>query len=221
MPAGRRSSTRSITWNRFSNAASKPTRAAGRGRGDDGAGARRRQAAGGPRTMVTVLFDAEQAITTDEFDQSSFASGEAERLAQHFADLIDQQTGAIGRVVGSEKEPAGAHQFCIWAADGARSLDVGHVVVAFSEEAAVIGVVDEPRRFSDLRTFLDDYFDRHVEAALEAELATRRPEILVFTVNVLATKHLRADVTSHRPPVSGPVYFATPAAIDYALGRDD
>jgi len=144
-------------------------------------------------------------------------------LTARFAELIDERTGPIGRVVGSEPEPAGAHRFFIWAADEARSLDVGHVVVAFSEEAAVIGVVDEPRRFSDLRSFLDDYFDRHGEeaAALAAELATRRPEILVFAVTVLATKHRRPDVDSHRPPVSGPVWFATRDAIDYALGRQN
>ncbi|MBA2276855.1 MAG: ATP-binding protein, partial [Chloroflexia bacterium] len=87
-----------------------------------------------------------------------------------------------------------------------------------SEEAAVIGVVDEPRRYSDLRSFLDDYFDRHVEQALAEEAPTRRPEILVFTVTVLATKHLRDDVTSNRPAVSGPIYFGTKDAIEYALG---
>ncbi|MDQ3029666.1 MAG: hypothetical protein M3R09_06465 [Actinomycetota bacterium] len=37
-------------------------------------------------------------------------------------------------------------------------------------------------------------------------------------MTVLATKHLRDDVTSHRPAVSGPVYFATAKAIEYALG---
>ncbi|MEZ4499792.1 MAG: hypothetical protein R2839_06865 [Thermomicrobiales bacterium] len=82
----------------------------------------------------------------------------------------------------------------------------------------MIGVVDEPRRFSDLRSFLDDFYDRHLEAALEAEPPTRRPEILVFEVHVLRTKHLRHDVVSQRPVVSGPVYFATREAIDYALG---
>jgi hypothetical protein len=82
-------------------------------------------------------------------------------------------------------------------------------------------VVDAPRRFSDLRSFLDDYFDRHIESELTAEPPTRRPEILVFSVNVLATKHLRPDVTSHRPPIGGPVYFATPEAIDYATGVED
>ncbi|MCA9833416.1 MAG: ATP-binding protein [Thermomicrobiales bacterium] len=135
-----------------------------------------------------------------------------------FTDLVDHHAGAIGRVVSSEKEPAGSHQFHFWAADDALTLDIGHIVVAFSEEAAVIGVVDEPRRFSDMRSFLDDYFDRRLEIALPEDGPTKRPEILVFTVNVLATKHLRDDVQSNRPAVNGPVYFATPEAINYALG---
>ena len=170
--------------------------------------------------MATTLI--EEPGTRTDAGPTSPADGPAMvPLIEVFRNLIDDLTGPIGRVVGSEKEPAGAHRFCIWAADEARSLDVGHIVVAFSEEAAVVGVVDEPRRFSDLQTFLDDYFDRHMEAALAEELATRRPEILVFTVNVLATKHLRPDVTSHRPPVSGGVWFATKAAIEFALGTPE
>jgi hypothetical protein len=140
---------------------------------------------------------------------------------ERFANFIDERTGPIGRVVGSEREPAGSHVFAIWVSEDAVTLDVGHIVVAFSEEAAVIGVIDEARRFSDLRSFLDDYFDRRMEDAIDAELATRRPEMLVFTVRVLATRHLRDDVDSHRPPVSGPVWFATTAAIDFSLGRAD
>src|SRR5215210_7848150 len=150
--------------------------------------------------MATIVHD----LYTVGGMENGDAPSEPSPLGAHFADLIDTITGPIGRVVGSEKEPAGSHRFAIWAADEARSLDVGHIVVAFSEEAAVIGIVDEPRRFSDLTTFLDDYFDRHGEDELAAELATRRPEILVFTVQVLATKHLRRDIDSHRPPVSGP-----------------
>ena len=140
---------------------------------------------------------------------------------ERFAGFIDERTGPIGRVAGSEREPAGSHLFAIWVSDDAVTLDIGHIVVAFSEEAAVIGVVDEARRFSDLRSFLDDYFDRRMEDAIDAELATRRPEMLVFTVRTLATRHLRDDVDSHRPPVSGPVWFATTEAIEFALGRDD
>jgi hypothetical protein len=140
---------------------------------------------------------------------------------EQFRHLLDVSTGEIGRVVSSEKEPAGGHQYYFWAADDALTLDVGHIVVAFSEEAAVIGVVDEPRRYSDLRTFLDDYFDRHVEIALDADTPTQRPEILVYTVKVLSSQHRRPDVQSQRPVINGPVYFATQDAIEFALGTHD
>jgi hypothetical protein len=152
-------------------------------------------------------------------EQSAFGL-DLDSLQNVFADLIDVETKAIGRVVGSEREPSGAHKFFFWASDEAVSLDVGHIVVAFSEEAAVVGVVDEPRRYSDLQSFLDDYYDRHVEIALADELPTKRPEILVFAVNVLATKHVRKDVDSHRPPMAGPVYYATKEAIAFALDTD-
>ncbi len=162
---------------------------------------------------MTDILDTPAPDVSDQLDGDH-------RVWSHekFDRLIDLQTGVIGRVVSSEKEPSGAHQFFFWASDEHLSLDVGHIVVAFSEEAAVIGVVDEPRRYSDLRSFLDDYFDRRLELGLEEEAPTQRPEILVFTVNVLSTQHLRDDVTSHRPAITGPVYFATEAAIEFALG---
>lgn len=163
------------------------------------------------------------SINLEEADFSVLMSDNQATLESNwdrpeFRELVDHHTTAVGRVVSSEKEPAGSHQFHFWAADDALTLDIGHIVVAFSEEAAVIGVVDEPRRFSDMRSFLDDYFDRRMEIAMQEEGPTKRPEILVFTVNVLATKHLRDDVQSNRPATNGPVYFATPEAINYALG---
>jgi hypothetical protein len=139
----------------------------------------------------------------------------------NFHALIDERHGQIGRVVASEHEPSGSHIFYFWAGEEQLTLDIGHIVVAFSEEAAVIGVVDEPRRYSDLRTFLDDFYDRRLDEALEPEPPTRRPEILVFEVHVLRTRHLRDDVQSQRPVVAGPVYFATNEAIEYALGVND
>lgn len=142
-------------------------------------------------------------------------------LIARFAALIDLHTGPVGRVVTSERTPAAAHDFHFWAAGGspdALALDIGHIVVAFSEEAAVIGILDEPQRYSDLATFLDDYFDYQGEDDVATALASTRPEILVFTCRVLATRHLREDVRSRRPPVSGPVYYATPEAIGFALG---
>lgn len=156
----------------------------------------------------------------DEADAAlaqSAGAGLSPELLDAFGDLIDQQVGPIGRVVGSEREPAGNAAFAFWADGGALTLDVGHIVVTFSEQAAVIGVVDEPRRFSDVQSFLDDYFDRLGAEDLTALQATARPEMLVFTVRTLKTKHLRDDVDSHRPPVAGPVWFATKNAIAYAL----
>ncbi len=174
---------------------------------------------------MTVSIQILDDLLPNGTEHADSASADAVQLGasprEAFAHFIDERTGPIGRVVGSEREPAGSHVFAIWVSDDAITLDVGHIVVAFSEEAAVIGVIDEARRFSDLRSFLDDYFDRRMEDAIDAELATRRPEMLVFSVRVLATRHLRDDVASHRPPVSGPVWFATSAAIDYALGREE
>lgn len=140
---------------------------------------------------------------------------------RQFDPMIDRKTGEIGRVVSSESEPSGSHVFYFWADDAALTLDVGHIVVGFSEEAAVVAVVDEPRRYSDMASFLDDYFDRHIELGLADTGSTQRPEILVFEAKVLATRHVRDDVASKRPVVNGPVYFATPDAIEFALGLDN
>src|SRR5258708_29207405 len=137
-------------------------------------------------------------------------------LAAHSAPLTDPRTGPIGRVVTSERKPAGAHEFSFWAADtpeAGLALDIGHIVVAFSEESAVIGILDEPQRFSDLATFLDDYFDYQGEDDIAEALASTRPEILVFTCRVLASRPIRDDVRSRRTPRGVQVYYATPEAI--------
>src|SRR5215213_8677167 len=162
------------------------------------------------------------ANLVDELDPADGPGSKLDpRLRDLFGDLIDRKHGAIGRVVASEQEPAGSHSFYYWANEDQRSLDVGHIVVGFSEDAAVIGVVDEPRRYSDLRSFLDDFYDRQIEEAVESQILSKRPEILVFEVTVLRTKHERDDVDSHRPVIAGPVYYATHQAIDYALGKHE
>ncbi len=162
------------------------------------------------------------ANLVDELDPADGPGSRLDpRLRDLFGDLIDQKHGAIGRVVASEQEPAGSHSFFFWANEDQRALDVGHIVVGFSEDAAVIGVVDEPRRYSDLRSFLDDFYDRQIEEAIESQTLSKRPEILVFQVTVLRTRHERDDVDSHRPVIAGPVYYATHEAIDYALGKHE
>lgn len=163
----------------------------------------------------------ELTLDTTTMTQNGSAHPPLPWTAEAFRAFIDTTTGEIGRVVSSEREPSGSHVFYFWADENALTLDVGHIVVGFSEEAAVVAVVDEPRRYSDMQSFLDDYFDRHVELGLADIGATQRPEILVFEAKVLATRHYREDVISKRPVINGPVYFATPEAIEFALGRSN
>ena len=136
-------------------------------------------------------------------------------------DYLDIESGPIGRVVTSEDNPATAHEFYFWTAEtpAAQNLDIGHIVAAEAEDATAIAVLDDPRRYSDLQSFLDDFYAYEGDPALEA--LSDRVEILVFRARVLATKHRNERKKSKRPVRTGPVFFATSAAIEYALGTDD
>src|ERR687893_781916 len=135
--------------------------------------------------------------------------------------FLDQASGPIGRVVTSEESPATAHEFFFWTAEteAAQNLDIGHIVAAESEDATAIAVLDDPRRYSDLQSFLDDFYAYDGDPALEA--LSERAEILVFRARVLATKHSVEKKKSKRPVRTGPVYFATSQAIEFALGAED
>src|ERR671938_2073599 len=132
-------------------------------------------------------------------------------------EFSDTASGPIGRVVTSEEAPATAHEFYFWTAEteAAQRLDIGHIVAAESEDATAIAVLDDPKRYSDLASFLDDFYARDGDAALEA--LSERAEILVFRAQVLATKHREERKKSKRPVKTGPVYFATSEAIEFAL----
>jgi hypothetical protein len=136
-------------------------------------------------------------------------------------DFLDQISGPIGRVVTSEESPATAHEFFFWTAEteAAQNLDIGHIVAAESEDATAVAVLDDPRRYSDLQSFLDDFYAYDGDPSLEA--LSERAEILVFRARVLATKHRNERKKSKRPVRTGPVYFATNAAIEFALGTED
>ena len=136
-------------------------------------------------------------------------------------DYLDQTSGPIGRVVTSEESPATAHEFFFWTAETevAQNLDIGHIVAAESEDATAIAVLDDPRRYSDLQSFLDDFYAYDGDPSLEA--LSERVEILVFRARVLATKHRDERKKSKRPVRTGPVFFATNAAIEFALGTED
>ncbi|MEW6635799.1 MAG: ATP-binding protein [Actinomycetota bacterium] len=136
-------------------------------------------------------------------------------------DYLDTDSGPIGRVVTSEEHPATAHEFYFWTAEtgAAQRLDIGHIVAAESEDATAIAVLDDPRRYSDLQSFLDDFYAYDGDPSLEA--LSERVEILVFRAQVLATKHREERKKSKRPVRSGPVYYATRAAIEFALGTEE
>ncbi|MBD0253788.1 MAG: ATP-binding protein [Rubrobacter sp.] len=136
-------------------------------------------------------------------------------------DFLDQISGPIGRVVTSEESPATAHEFFFWTAEteAAQNLDIGHIVAAESEDATAVAVLDDPRRYSDLQSFLDDFYAYDGDPSLEA--LSERAEILVFRARVLATKHREERKKSKRPVRTGPVFFATNAAIEFALGTED
>jgi hypothetical protein len=134
---------------------------------------------------------------------------------------LDTASGPVGRVVTSEDHPATAHEFFFWTAEteAAQNLDIGHIVAAESEDATAIAVLDDPRRYSDLQSFLDDFYAYDGDPALEA--LSERVEILVFRARVLATKHSDEKKKSKRPVRTGPVYFATSQAIEFALGAEE
>ncbi|HVF00453.1 MAG TPA: hypothetical protein VNA27_03830 [Rubrobacteraceae bacterium] len=136
-------------------------------------------------------------------------------------EFLDDVSGPIGRVVTSEEAPATAHEFYFWTAENeaAQNLDIGHIVAAEAEDATAIAVLDDPRRYSDLQSFLDDFYAYDGDPALEA--LSERVEILVFRARVLATKHRNERKKSKRPVRTGPVFFATSTAIEFALGSED
>src|SRR5919199_4053311 len=136
-------------------------------------------------------------------------------------DFLDQSSGPIGRVVTSEESPATAHEFFFWTAENAaaQNLDIGHIVAAESEDATAVAVLDDPRRYSDLQSFLDDFYAYDGDPSLDA--LSERAEILVFRARVLATKHREERKKSKRPVKTGPVYFATSPAIEFALGAEE
>src|SRR5919206_2581910 len=136
-------------------------------------------------------------------------------------EFLDADSGPIGRVVTSEEAPATAHEFYFWTAEteAAQSLDIGHIVAAEAEDATAIAALDDPRRYSDLQSFLDDFYAYDGDPGLEA--LSERVEILVFRARVLATKHRDEKKKSKRPVRTGPVYFATSAAIEFALGAEE
>src|SRR5215217_642793 len=136
-------------------------------------------------------------------------------------DYLDTSSSPIGRVVTSEEHPATAHEFYFWTAEteAAQSLDIGHIVAAESEDATAIAVLDDPRRYSDLQSFLDDFYAFDGDPSLPA--LSDRVEILVFRARVLATKHRDERSYRVRPRCRGVLGHQDPHAPARERQRDE
>src|SRR4028118_1291431 len=107
-------------------------------------------------------------------------------LHDHFLDL---DLGPIGRVVTSEDSPATAHEFFFWTAEteAAQNLDIGHIVAAEAEDATAVAVLDDPRRYPDLQSLLDDLYasDRDPPSAAPPDATpTSSPSSATFMLTI-------------------------------------
>ena len=70
-------------------------------------------------TVSIQIFEDLLPNGTDHADSAGAHVGAGPSPREAFARFIDERTGPIGRVVGSEREPAGSHVFAIWVSDDA------------------------------------------------------------------------------------------------------
>lgn len=125
------------------------------------------------------------------------------------------QPEVIGKVVATASQPATATEFYFWARPDNMDLEVGSIVAAVSHEGITFGVLDEPQRYTDLYSFLDDYI-AHDFGQVEVRAPSTPAEILVFKAKVLRTL-LRKGVERMRPTPIGDVHFPTREGIQFAL----
>lgn len=131
--------------------------------------------------------------------------------------------GVIGKVVATESRPATAAEFYFWTRSDNLAIEVGSIVVATSHEGMTFGLLDEPQRYSDLHSFMDDYI-AHDFGDVTTDAPTAPPDVLVFKAKVLRTLVLDPVAGSWsermRPTPPGNVYFPTPQGIEFAMYAD-
>lgn len=129
----------------------------------------------------------------------------------------------IGRVVATADRPATASEFYFWARNDNVALEVGSIVVAVSREGITFGVLDEPQRYTDTESFMEDYI-AHDFGDVSVGAPTAPPEILVFKAKVLRTlvydPQTRTWTERMRPAAPGDVRFPTEVGIQFAMYAD-
>jgi DNA helicase HerA-like ATPase len=125
---------------------------------------------------------------------------------------------AIGRVVGTERNPSTPHAFHFWTAVDS-PVGIGTLVKVQAAEPrarTVYGIVVDGASFTDLQTALHDYIGAQGNPDDRAPAATLRPEIRLYTAAVL--RHEPAEPL--QPVPSGSVFLADDQDVRIALRMD-
>lgn len=131
--------------------------------------------------------------------------------------LVNRDFGVLGRTASTPAQPNTSGTFHFWlskeAAD-ARIIDIGSVVVAYSddERELVFGSVNELNSVCESGSFIEDYAE-HGMGDAQAGLSTEVPEVLVATCVVVRTLSSKT-----RPVTRSMVYFPTPQGVQFAFG---
>jgi hypothetical protein len=121
---------------------------------------------------------------------------------------------AIGRVVATEQQPAGPHQFHFWTATDT-TIGIGAIVRVAGVDRTVYAVVTDGRSYSDLPTALMDVVAAEGDPTVPPS-PTRRAEIRLWTANVL--RQLPEEPL--QPVPIAPVHAAAPEDVAVALRMD-
>jgi uncharacterized protein len=128
-------------------------------------------------------------------------------------DIAQVPTIQVGRVVATEAKPSTAYSFNFWTPLES-PVGIGTLVAVIMDNLQVYAVVVEGFSYTDLGSALHDFIG--AEGNPQAEVATVRPEVRLYTAAVL-----RVEPEEPLQPVPvGPVFLADDSAVSKALRMD-
>lgn len=136
------------------------------------------------------------------------------------ASLVNRDFGVLGRTASTPGQPNTSGGFHFWLsaeAMAARIIDIGSIVVAFSDDGRelVFGSVSELNSVCDSDSFIRDFAD-HGGGDAEAGLEQEVPEVIVARCMVVRTLSSKT-----RPVTRSMVYFPTALGVQFAFGIVD
>jgi len=134
--------------------------------------------------------------------------------------LMNREFGVLGRTASTPNQPNTSGSFHFWLsadAAAARIIDIGSIVVAYSDDARelVFGSVSELNSVCDADSFITDYTG-HGDGDAQAGLDQEVPEVIVATCLVVKTLSAKT-----RPVTRSMVYFPTTRGVQFAFGIVD